>query len=66
MGTAVVYSSYSASDLGTMLIDVIGSIFNALASNGDTIAILVIVVIVIGLAVDALTGVFGIFKFLKK
>ncbi len=57
---------YSSGDLGTMLIDVIGAMFSALASNGGLIATLVVIVLVIGLAVDALTGVFGIFKFLRS
>ena len=56
---------YGASDLGSMLIDVIGAIFNALAMNAGTIAILVVITLIIILAVDALTGMFGIVKFLR-
>ena len=65
MGSAVYYQQYTGSELGTMLIDVVGNIFSALASNGGTIATLFVIVLVVALAVDALTGVFGILKFLK-
>ena len=57
---------YSSGDLGTMLIDVIGAMFNALATNGGLIATLVVITLIIALAVDALTGVFGVFKFLRR
>jgi len=66
MGSAVVYSAYSANELGTMLIDIVGALFNGLAMNAGTIAVLIVVSIVALLAVDALTGVFGVFKVIKR
>ena len=57
---------YTASDLGSMIIDVIGGLFNALAVNIGTVGVLVIFAFIAILATDALTGIFGIFRFLKS
>ena len=57
---------YSSSDLGTMLIDIVEALFNGLASNAGTIAVLLVVALIAVLAVDALTGIFGIFRFMRR
>jgi len=58
-------ASYVASDLGNMAIDVVGGIFNGLATNAGTIGSLVVIVLIIVLVVDLLTGVFGVFSFIR-
>ena len=57
---------YATGDLSSMIIDIIGGVFNALASQIGTIAILIVIVFILVLVADALTGVFGIFKKLKR
>ena len=58
-------ASYSASDLGSMAIDLVGGILNGLASNAYTIGSLVVITVILVLIVDLLTGVFGIFSFIR-
>jgi len=57
---------YAGSDLGTMSIDIVGGVLNGLAQNATLIGSLIAIVVVIIIVVDLLTGVFGIFKFLRK
>lgn len=58
-------AKYSAADLGAMAIDVVGGIFSGLAENASVIGGLIVIVIIIALIVDLLTGVFGIFSFIR-
>ena len=62
----VYYAQYATGDLSSMIIDIIGGVFNALASQIGTIAVLIVIVFILVLVADALTGVFGIFKKLKR
>lgn len=59
-------ATYATSDISNMVIDVIGGLFNALAGNIGTIAVIIVVLIVLGLALDLFTGIFGIFNRLKR
>ena len=58
-------ATYTASDLGAMAIDVVGGIFAALAENAGTIGSLVIILLIVVLVIDLLTGIFGIFAFIR-
>ena len=55
-------ATYSAGDLGTMIVDIIGGAFNAMVPYIGPLIILSIVIVLAGLAMDALTGIFGIVK----
>ena len=56
---------YAGSDLGTMAIDIVGGVLNGLAINATLLGTLIAITVIIVLVVDLLTGVFGIFKFLR-
>ena len=58
-------AQYSASELGSMAIDIVGGLLNGLAQNAGTIGSLIVIVLIIVLVVDLLTGVFGIFSFIR-
>lgn len=58
-------ASYTAGDLGSMAIDVVGGLFNGLANNATTLGSLVVIVVIVVLVTDLLTGVFGIFAYLR-
>jgi len=48
-----------------MAIDVVGGLFNGLANNATTLGSLVVIVVIVVLVTDLLTGVFGIFAYLR-
>ena len=58
-------AQYNATDLGEMAIDIVGGILGGLANNATTIGSLIVIVLIIVLVVDLLTGVFGIFSFVR-
>ena len=58
-------AKYTASELGDMAIDIVGGLLNGLAENAGTIGKLIVIVLIIVLVVDLLTGVFGIFSFIR-
>lgn len=59
-------STYVAGDIGNMIVDVIGGVFNGLALNATTIGTILVFGLIVILAVDLLTGIFGIFKAFRR
>jgi hypothetical protein len=61
----VYVAQYAGTDLASMGIDIAGGLLNALVNQIGVMGVLIVTIIVLALIVDFITGVFGIFKFLR-
>lgn len=58
--------TYDAADLPNIVFDIVGGFMAALASESGTLATLIVLSIVVVLAIDLITGVFGFFAMLRQ
>jgi hypothetical protein len=56
---------YTGGNLASMGIDIAGGLLNAIVQQIGVIGVLIITIVVLALIVDFLTGIFGIFSFLR-
>lgn len=63
---AVYEGNYTADDMGSMGIDFVGHILNALITRSDVLVGLLITLIIVGLITAILAAVFGVFSVFKK
>lgn len=58
------YTKYSGTDLGSMAIDTVGGLLNAIAQQAGLIGTILVILLIVVVVTDLLTGVFGIFSYL--
>lgn len=57
-------ATYAGTELGSMSIDIVGGLLNALASQAGLIGTILVILLIVVVVTDLLTGVFGIFSYL--
>lgn len=54
-------ATYESTDLGTIIVDVLGYFFSALARNAALLVILIIILVILGYTTGIFSKLFGLF-----